>query len=92
MTRSKCKICGKFNPIRADGICWNCYYKDYCAWSRSPEERVTYKEAMIDKFKATIVRMRKDVTTMEDVRLNRRGTKRNIMIMMIPKRGLFCYL
>ena len=33
---------------------------------------------MIEKVKGTIVRMRKDLSTMEDVRLNRKGTKRNI--------------
>jgi len=68
MAIKKCKVCGKANPIRADGICWNCYYRDYCAWSRGPEERISYKEAMIEKFKASIVRMRKDVTTLQKKR------------------------
>ena len=68
MVIKKCKVCGRENPIRSDGICWNCFYRDYCAWKRGPEERISYKEAMIEKFKSTIVRMRKDVTTLQKKR------------------------
>ena len=46
MAIKKCKVCGKVNPIKEDGICWNCYYADYCAWSRGPEERITYEDAI----------------------------------------------
>ena len=78
MTRNNCKICGRLGAIRADGVCWNCYFRDYSAWSRGEEEGISYTEAMIDKFKATIDRMTKDLTTMEDIRLNHKGISRTI--------------